>query len=425
MNLRRLVFREILYRKLNFSLGVLSASLAVACLVGEVAILHQHDARTEQIIAAKEAETREKMAALEDDYRKLMLKMGFNVLILPKDQNLSDLYAEDFASKYMPEEYATRLAKSRLATINHILPSLQQKVKWPEYERTMLLMGVRGEVYIQSAKQKPLLEAVAPHTMVLGQELALNLRLKKGDQTKLMGREFTIAKVNPARGNKDDITAWINLLDAQELLDKKGLINGILALDCTCDSLDRLGRIRPEVARILPDTQIIEYASQAIARAEARQRAGAEAQDALARDKENRARLRREREAFAAILVPVVVVGAALWLGILSFNNVRERRAEIGLLRALGLQSWRIMAIFLGRAMLIGLAGACLGYAAGVGVGALWQETPGAPPVAAVWLYPDLAIWALLGAPLVAAMAGWVPSYLAAQQDPAVVLRDT
>ena len=273
MNLYRLVFREILHRKLSFSLGVVSAAAAVACLVAELAILQKHDARTEQVITAKEAETRQEMAKLEDDYRKLTLKMGFNVLILPKGQDLSDLYADDFASKYMPEEYATRLAKSRVATINHVLPSLQQKVKWPECERTVLLMGVRGEVYIQSKQQKPLLEPVAPGTMILGHELARNLALKAGDKTKLMGREFTVTKVNAERGNKDDITVWISLAEAQEMLGKPGLINGILALDCTCDTVDRLGRIRPEIARILPDTQLIEYASQALARAEARQRA--------------------------------------------------------------------------------------------------------------------------------------------------------
>ena len=132
MSLNHLIFREILHRKLSFALGVVSAAAAVACLVAALAILQKHDARTEQVIAAKQAETRQEMAKLEDDYRKLMLKMGFNVLILPKGQNLSDLYADDFASKYMPEEYATRLAKSRVATINHVLPSLQQKVKWPE-----------------------------------------------------------------------------------------------------------------------------------------------------------------------------------------------------------------------------------------------------------------------------------------------------
>jgi len=422
MSLPRLVLREILHRKLNFALGVVSVCVAVACLVGELAILKKHDARTEQIIAAKEAETHAKMAALEDDYRKLMLKMGFNVLILPKDQSLSDLYAEDFASKYMPEEYASRLATSRVVTINHVLPSLQQKVKWPEFERTVLLMGVRGEVYIQSKQQKPLLEPVARGTMILGNELALNLRLKAGDKTKFMGREFAVAKVNPERGNKDDITVWINLAEAQELLDKRGLINGILALDCTCDTVDRLSRIRAEIARILPDTQIIEYASQAVARAEARQRAAEEAQDAIAREKQNRAKLRQEREAFAAILVPVVVVGAALWIAFLSFSNVRERRTEIGILRALGVQSRRIMAIFLSRALLIGLAGACLGLAAGLLVGTFWQEGLGATQVAAFHLEPRLIVAVLLGAPLVAAVAGWLPSYLAAQQDPAEVL---
>jgi putative ABC transport system permease protein len=140
-------------------------------------------------------------------------------------------------------------------------------------------------VYIQSKQQKPLLEPVAPGTMILGSELARSLKLKAGDKTQLMGREFTIAKINPERGNKDDITAWISLGEAQELLDKKGLINGILALDCTCDTVDRLGRIRGEIARILPDTQIIEFASQAIARAEARQRAAAEAEASIRREK--------------------------------------------------------------------------------------------------------------------------------------------
>ena len=425
MSLLRLVVREILHRKLNFALGVISVCVAVACLVGELAILRKHDARTEQIIAAKEAETRARMAAMEDDYRKLTLKMGFNVLILPKDQNLSDLFADDYASKYMPEEYATRLATSRVVTINHVLPSLQQKIKWPEYDRTVLLMGVRGEVYIQSKQQKPLLELVAPGTMILGNELARNLSLNVGDKAKLMGREFTISKVNPERGNKDDITVWINLTEAQELLDKRGLINGILALDCTCDTLDRLGRIRSEITRILPDTQVIEYASQAIARAEARQRAAEEAQAAIAREKLNRAKLRQEREAFAAILVPVVVLGAGVWIAFLSFGNVRERRVEIGILRALGVQSRWIMAIFLSRAMMIGLVGAFLGYGGGLLVGAFWQETPGATnqgTVAAVLFDPALAVAVLVGAPLVAALAGWLPSFLAAQQDPAEVL---
>ncbi|HNQ74489.1 MAG TPA: FtsX-like permease family protein [Verrucomicrobiota bacterium] len=424
MKLSHLIRREILHRKLGFALATVSAAVAVAGLVAARAMLQKHDARTEQIITAREAQTRAQMARMEDDYRKMMLKMGFNVLILPKDQNLGDLYAEDYASKYMPEEYATRLARSRVVTINHILPSLQQKIQWPEYARTVLLMGVRGEVYVQNARQQPLLAPVAAGTMVLGHELAKNLKLEAGQQTKLMGREFTVARINPERGNKDDITVWINLAEAQSLLDKPGLINGILALDCTCDTLDRLARIRPEIARILPDTQIVEYASQALARAEARQRAATEAQASLQREKEGRTRLRQEREALAAVLVPVITAGSGVWLGLLALANVRERRDEIGILRALGLRSRQILLIFLGKAVVIGLAGAGLGYALGRGLGMWWRETPdAAAPTLGFWDVHLLAL-VLVAAPLLAALASWLPALIAAQQDPADVLRE-
>ena len=58
-----------------------------------------------------------------------------------------------------------------MATINHVLPSLQQKLVWPEQQRTILLVGVRGEVLLHSAKQKPILDVVPAGTMVVGYEL--------------------------------------------------------------------------------------------------------------------------------------------------------------------------------------------------------------------------------------------------------------
>jgi len=413
MNLLHLILREVGYRPLNFMLGVVSVAVAVACLVSELTVLKRYDLRTDGIIAARSAETQSRMAGLEDDYRKLTLKMGFNVLILPKDQNLGDLYANDFAAKSMPEEYAARLAGSRVATINHILPILQQKVKWPERERTILLMGVRGEVYMQDAKQKQLMGPVASGTMLIGHELAVNLKLKGGDDVVLMGRKFTVAQVNPERGNKDDITVWINLAEAQALLAKPGQINAIMALDCTCDTIDRLGKIRAEIARILPDTQVIEFASQAVARAEARQRAASEAAAAMAQEKTVRAKLRAEKEAFAAVLIPVALLGAAIWIGLLAFSNVRERALEIGILRALGLRSRQVLLMFLSRALVTGFAGAVLGFAVGV-----LATLPAMPALQLPWL-PLV----LLAAPALAALASWLPALIATQQDPADILR--
>jgi hypothetical protein len=421
MTVWRLVLREISHRKLNFGLGLLSVLVAVACLTGALTLLDLHDLGTERIIAAKEAETRKQMAKLEDDYRKIMKQMGFNVLIVPKDQNLTDLYAENFASKYMPEEYATRLAQSKIVTIQHLLPSLQQKTKWPEQgDRTIIVIGTRGEVPIVHADaKKPILDAVAPGTIVLGHELHRGAKLKPGDQTKLLGREFTVSKCYPERGTKDDVTAWVNLKEAQELFDKRGLINGILALECVC-AADSLAKIRAEIGGILPDTHVIEFASQAVARAEARQRAATVARESIEAEKLQRGRLRRAREEFAAWLVPVVMIACGVWIGFLMFGNVRERRAEIGVLRAIGLRSRQILLVFLSRALWMGLLGGVAGYAAGFCVGTGFCE----PGVAARLFRPDLLALVLVAAPALAVIASWIPSVLAAQQDPAVVLRE-
>lgn len=423
MTVGRLILREILYRKLNFALGVLSVLVAVGCLMAALAFLHAHDLRTEEVVAAKETETQQKVKLLEEDYRKIGVGMGFNLLILPKDQNLSDLYAEDYASKYMPEEYAQKLAKAGLATINHLMPSLQEKVKWPEQQRTILLMGVRGEVFIQSARQKPILEAVPAGTLVVGHELHRSLGLSLGQKAKLLGREFTIHKLNPERGNKDDITVWINLREAQELLGRQGQINAMLALECNC-AADRLSHIRKEIGAVLPDTQVIEFATQAVARAEARNRAAAEAVDAIERETQGRARLRNQREALAALLVPSVLVGCAVWIGLLALANVRERGGEIGILRALGLRSRQVLCLFLGKALLTGLAGAALGYLAGAVSAALGREALTGAETMQFLADPRLLLPVLLGAPLLAGLASWLPALLATQQDPAVVLRE-
>jgi putative ABC transport system permease protein len=424
MNLARLVVREIGHHLLNFALGTAAVGVAVGCLVGQLALLREHDAHTERIIAAKEKETKEKMAALEDDYRKITKGLGFNVLILPAEQNLGDLFANDFASLFMPETYVERLATSHVATIQHLLPSLQQKIKWPERERTIILMGVRGEVPILRADpKKPILEAVPAGTMTVGWELHRSLKLQVGAIVRLLGKDFTVGKVHPERGTKDDITVWISLKEAQELLHRPGQINGILALECVC-AADSLDKVRAEIARILPDTQVIEFQSQALARAEARQRAAAEARDAVERERVNRARLRESREAFAGILVPLVTLGAGLWIAFLSYGNVRQRRPEIGLLRALGVRSRQVMALFLGRALLMGIGGACLGLLAGGLMAAAGGPTPWEDLTIRMWGNSSFLGAVLAGAPVVAMLACWLPSYLAAQLDPAEVLRE-
>ena len=424
MSTWHLVLREIAYRKANFLLSVVAVLVAVACVVAAVSLLGRYDLRTEQRAAEQETELRQKMAVLEDDYRKITLHLGFNLLILPKDQNLADFYAEDFASKFMPEDYAERLVRAKVASINHVLPILQQKLKWPEQERTIQLVGTRGEIALVSkGRRTALLDPVPKGHVVVGHELHRGLKLKVGDQITLSGKQLTVSMLQPPRGNQDDITLWINLPEAQDLLGKKGQINAIQALECNCET-NRLGVIRADIARVLPDTQVIEFSSQALARAEARNRAAAEAHESIDRDSANRAVQRQEREGLFAVLVPLVIGACAVWAGLLALGNVRSRVGEIGILRALGVPTRRVLAVFLARAVLIGLLGAGLGFAAGwLGSWHGEERFSGGPPLGPLFQLP-LCIMVLALTPLFSALVTWLPALWATQLDPADSLRE-
>lgn len=421
-----MILREMRRHRLNLAFSLASVLVVAACLGGVSTLLGLHASRSDALLAAKRENVKAAMAKLEDDYRKITKQLGFNILILPKEQNLGEFYAESFASKYMPESYVFDLAKQTVITIQHLLPSLQQKIKWPEQSRTILLTGVRDEVPIVNVDpKKPLEQPVPEGGIVLGHELHVSLGIEVGDEVTLMGRTFTCAKTYDERGNIDDITAWLHLDDAQELLDKDGLINGILALECSCAWAD-LAQVRAEIQKILPGTQVIEKSSQALTRAETRWRASEEKERALKADEESAAETQRERETLAATVMPFLVMAAAVWVGFLAWSNVRERRSEIGILRAMGWRGGQVMGLFLGRSVLVGLVGGGPGFLLGalvaLGYGGRLEVIEGAETGFAV-LPIELLLGTALLAPLVAAVAGWIPAQVAAQQDPAEILR--
>jgi putative ABC transport system permease protein len=293
--------------------------------------------------------------------------------------------------------------------------------------RKIILVGTRGEVpNLHKNPVKPLVQPVPPGTISLGHELHRSLDIKPGEKVELMGRQFAVQACHTERGNKDDITAWIHLAEAQELLDKKGLLNAILALECLCTA-DALPLIRKEIAAILPGTQVIERGSRALARAEARTKVEAEAQIAVEKEKLGRENLRAVRERLASILTPVVVAACAIWVSLLGFTNVRARREEIGILRTLGVSAKNILLMFLSKHVLVGVLGGALGFGAGVLSAVYFGETlegTRASITGANFSGPGLLLASVGGATALAVIAGWIPTVVATRQDPAEVLRE-
>ncbi len=423
MSTWRLLLKEIAFRKGASLLALLAVAAAVAALVGSLQVLALHDRQSERVLSALEEEVDVLAAELKDEMRKAMLKLEFNVVILPEGQNLRDWYTEDYASEYMPEEYVERMAASNLVTVQHLLPSLQQRIRWPEADdRTIILIGSRGQVpYLHRTPKKPMVQPVPEGTIVLGYQLHRSLSLVEGQSVRLMGREFEVHRCHEERGTQDDMTAWIPLREAQEMLGKEGQINAILALRCMACPGVGLDNVRSEIAKVLPDTQVVEMGSRVLARYETRARVGEEAEAAVAQQREHRAALRARREALAALLSPTLMAAAAVWLSLGSFREARLRQREYGILRAIGVGAGRVWGLFLGKAVVLGLAGGAVGYLAGVLIGLGFAD---AAPATADLVRPGWMALALAAAVAVSVLAAWVPALLAARTDPALVLRE-
>lgn len=85
------------------------------------------------------------------------------------------------------------------------------------------------------------------------------------------------------------------------------------------------------------------------------------------------------------------------------------------------------MILFLSKSLIVGLLGGALGILTGLGSGrwlglALEGDVEG---IAATELATSgLLLLAVLGAPMLTVVAGWIPAMIAAQQDPVAVLRE-
>ena len=116
----------------------------------------------------------------------------------------------------------------------------------------------------------------------------------------------------------------------------------------------------------------------------------------------------------------MIFIASALWVGLLFYSNVKDRRSEIGLLRTMGLGSRHILILFLGKAFCMGILAALTGTVLGYAIALSWSDVH---RIASLF-DPALLPLALIAAPLLALLASWIPAFLATQQDPAVVLRE-
>lgn len=377
-----LISREIMQRKLNFGLSLLAVVAATALFVS--------------FFTTGQASKRETV--------RLMRDIGFNLRIVHKDTNMENFWKTGFSEHTMPESHVYDLASHAGLSYAHLTGILQRKVIWRE--REIILTGISPEVSPPGKKKPPMAFSIAQGTVYVGYELAHHMGLKDKERIDIFGRQFAVMRTLSESGTDDDIRIYARLRDVQDLLDEKNRINEIKALQCLCvvngKNVNNLTLLREQLKGVLPDAKVLLIRNIASAR---------ESQRLMA-------------EKYFGFIIPFVVVVCMAWIGILAWMNVRERRNEIGIMRALGYGSAKIALLFLGKAIAIGLIGAAFGFATGTGLAV--QFGPEIFKVTANMIKPQamLLYWALVAAPVFCALAAFIPAMLAVTQDPALTLRE-
>jgi putative ABC transport system permease protein len=381
MKIIRLILKEIAHRRFNFLLSVFAVVTAVALFVF--------------FFTTADASRRETS--------RLMRDMGYNLRIIHRETDMNRFWADGFSGRMLPEECVGRFAGQDDIFYNHLLAILRGRITWRG--RDLILSGIASEVAPAGKKKSSMIFAIEPGTLYAGFEIARDLDLRRGAVVDLSGKPFRVAECLRESGSEEDVTVTVALKDAQVILGQEGKINEIRALECLCPQNagdDSLGVLSDQLERLVPEGRVIQIKNIATARR----------------------KQRRLAEEYGALLVPFVLSVCAVWICVLAVMNVRERRREIGVLRALGHGSGRIAALFLGKALGVGLAGAAVGFAAGTLLAEVFG--PDVFVVTARSIEPDFSLlgWALGMAPLFAALSSLIPAMLAVTQDPAETLRE-
>ncbi|MFP6602376.1 MAG: hypothetical protein VB862_07605, partial [Pirellulaceae bacterium] len=338
MSIFRLLKAEILHRKLNFLFSLVAVLTAATLFVAGPTILrgYQRDSdqrltkmrtETDQTLGAMQEKAEQDLVNLEKRTRRIMRDLGFNLRIVHKNTDLTQLFAK-FVSFDMPESYVVRLASSpEITKIVHLVATLKQMVEVDGQSR--LLVGFAPESTQSHIEQKsPMGFQIKPGTVYLG-----HLAAKKdqgmyqvGDKIKILDNEFSVARVLPLDGSENDIAIAMHLKDAQRVLNKPALISEIVALGCKCKTLNRIEEITAQLETVLPDTQVIELRMQAIAREDQRKLVTKYNAQQMEDYKSTRKKIVDEEEAGKATVlnvlegvtnyvIPLIVLVCVIWIG--------------------------------------------------------------------------------------------------------------
>lgn len=383
MNLKVIVFRNLLRRKGKAAFVLAGLVLGVSTVVG--------------IISYVEAMTHDINHKLE--------KYGANILIVPKTENLNLTYGGislggvSFKMEEIREKDLERLQTIKNSRNIAALGPLVLGVASVDSHKVLMA----GVDFKSAGILKPWwrVQGAVPGEdgVVLGAEAARVLNLEVGNQLKVSDKELVVTGILQVTGSQDDQLMFTQLATAQSIFSKSGRVSmaevAALCKDCPIEDMVK------QISDALPGAKVMAI------------------QQVVKSRMETLAQFKKLSYGISGV---ILLIGSLVVL-VTMMGSVRERTDEIGIFRAIGFRKRHVMKIvFMEAAIVSGMAG-ITGYFLGFGVTkialALFNEShSGAVP-----FNLELAGGAVLIALAVGLISSAYPAFMAARLDPNEALR--
>lgn len=277
-----------------------------------------------------------------------------------------------------------------------------RNVKGNGHDKGHVTLGI-DENYFKMRPQLGITEPLKPGQVIVGYFMHKNIPFKVGDELLLNGEKQKVVNFLPDIDTSNETSVVVDINTAWRMLKAEGYYSTVLiSVDDPANS-DEVAKRLSEI----PDLQVVTM------------------DDFQATVKDF---VKGAQMAIMSVLAIILVIAG---MGILTAqaSSVAARKAEIGMMRAVGATSGQIVAITAFESLLTGLIGSVIGIVAGILLAPMTSnliktqlpQSPTGPIVVITW---QAAVLTALAGVLIAVIAGLAPALSAAGTKPTEAAQD-